>query len=161
MKMNLDQSIIKTSEYQSFIEIYPHIAESIRLKRDIERLTKRMKSEKERSTKTKIKKEINNSKTKLRKNGLLKRLQGESKQESKFLRTYKLSNSKMRVSSFIKKPYTKINNKLRNLQKKNKNSMYRHLPPTIFNLRELDVTEKGLALREWIHEKRKKSSNII
>ncbi|MFC1487384.1 hypothetical protein ACFLRN_06845 [Thermoproteota archaeon] len=157
MKMNLEQSIVKTSEYRDFVEIYPHITESIRLKREIERLTKKMKSEKERSGKIKIKKEINNSKTKLRKNDLFKRLHGESKQESKFQRTYKLSNSKMRVSSFIKKPYIIINNKLRNLQKKKKNSMYRHLPPTIFNLRELDVTEKGLVLREWLHEKRKKN----
>ena len=46
MKMNLEQSIVKTSEYRDFVEIYPHITESIRLKREIERLTKKMKSEK-------------------------------------------------------------------------------------------------------------------
>ena len=157
MKMNLEQSIVKTSEYRSFFKIYPHITESIRLKREIERLTKKMKSEKERSAKIKIKKEINITKTKLRKNGLLKRLHGESKQEAKFQRTYKLSTSKKRVSSFFKKRYTQINKKIRNSRKKNKNSVYRHFPPTIFNLRELDVSEKGLALREWICEKRKKS----
>jgi hypothetical protein len=32
--------------------------------------------------------------------------------------------------------------------------MHKNLPPSLFNLRELDVTEKGLALREWLEEKR-------
>jgi len=157
MKMPLKQSIVKTSEYHSFSEIYPRITESIRLKREIERLTNKLKSEKERSAKIKIKKEINIAKTKLRKNNLLKRLHGESKQETNFHRKLKLNTSKMYVSSFTKKHYMTLEHAITNFRKKIRRSMHRHLPPSIFNLRELDASEKSLALREWIQENRKKT----
>ena len=154
--MKLDQSIVKTPEYHSFSEIYPHITESIRLKREIERLTNKLKSEKERSAKIKIKREINIAKTKLRKNNLLKRLHGESKQEANFHRKVKLNTSKMYVASFAKKRYMTLAHAIINFRKKLRRSMHRHLPPSVINLRELDVSEKGLALREWLQENRKK-----
>ena len=164
MKMKLEESIVKTSEYHSFSEIYPRITESIRLKREIERLNNKLKSEKERSSKFKIKREITITKTKLKKNNLLKRLHGESKQEAIFQRTLKLNSSKMYVSSFAKKSqnsfakkYQKIlGQPIRNFQRKLRRSLHRNLPPSLFNLRELDVAEKGLALREWFQENRKK-----
>jgi len=152
MKMKLEQSIVKTSEYSSFSKIYPYIAESIRLKREIERLTNKLKTEKVRSTKFKIKREISITKTKLRKNNLFKRLHRESKQEAIFHRKLKLGTTKMYVSSFTKKGYTTLGQPIRKLRR----SMRKNLPPSLFNLRELDATEKGLALREWLQENRKK-----
>ena len=152
MKMKLEESIVKTSEYHSFSEIYPHIAESIRLKREIERLTNKLKSEKVRSSKFKIRREISITKTKLRKNNLFKRIHRESKQEAIFQRKLKLGTTKMYVSSFIKKGYTTLGRSIRKLRR----SIHRNLPPSLFNLRELDATEKGLALREWLQENRKK-----
>ena len=157
MKMNLEESIVKTSEYHSFSEIYPRITESIRLKREIERLTNKMKSEKARSSKFKIKREITITKTKLKKNNMLKRLHGEGKQEAIFQRTLKLNSSKMHISSFAKKRYLTLEHAITNFRKKLRRSVHRHVPPSIFNLRELDASEKGLALREWIQENRKKS----
>ena len=156
MKMKIEESILKTSEYHSFSEIYPRITESIRLKREIERLTNEYKSEKARSSKFKIKREITITKTKLKKNNLLKRLHGESKQEAIFQRTMKHNSSKMHVPSFAKK-YPKIGGQpIRNFQRKLRRSLHRNLPPSLFNLRELDVAEKGFALREWLQENRKK-----
>jgi len=156
MKMNLEESIVKTSEYHSFSEIYPRITESIRLKRELERLTNKLKFEKARSTKFKIKREITITKTKLKKNNLLKRLHGESKQEASFHRKFKLNTSKMHVSSFAKKYQKILGQSIKNFQRKLRRSLHRNLPPSLFNLRELDVAEKGLALREWLQEKRKK-----
>lgn len=156
MKMKLEESIVKTSEYHSFSEIYPRITESIRLKREIERLTNKLKSEKARSSKFKIKREITITKTKLKKNNLLKRLHGESKQEAIFQRKLKLGTTKMHVTSLAKKGYTTLRQATRKLRRKLRRLMHRHLPPSIFNLRELDVAEKGLALREWLQENRKK-----
>ena len=156
MKMELEQSVIKTSEYQSFSELYPHIAESIRLKRKIERLTNILKSEKYKGSKFKIKREISVTKSKLRKNNLLKRLHGESKQEAIFHRKFKRKTSKMRYSLFMKKCRKILGQPIRNFQKKLRRSMHKNLPPTLFNLRELDVAEKGLALREWLQENRNK-----
>ena len=152
MKMKLEESIMTTSEYHSFSEIYPRIAESIRLKREIERLTNKLKSEKGISSKFKIKREISITKTKLRKNNLFKRIHRESKQEAIFQRNLKHNSSKMHVPSFAKK-YQKI---LGQLIRKLRRSMRKNLPPSLFNLRELDATEKGLALREWLQENRKK-----
>lgn len=152
MKMKLEESIMKASEYHSFSEIYPRITESIRLKREIERLTNKLKSEKVRSSKFKIKREITITKTKLRKNNLFKRIHRESKQEAIFQRTLKHNSSKTHVPSFAKKGYTTLGQSIRKLRR----SMHKNLPPSLFNLRELDATEKGLALREWLQEKRKK-----
>jgi len=156
MKMELDQSIVKTSEYSSFSKLYPYIAESIRLKREIKRLTKKLKSEKVRSSKFKIKRELNITETKFRKNNLYKRLHGESKQEAIFQRTFKLHSSRMYVSSFAEKYRKIVGQPIRNLRRKLRRSMHKNLPPSLFNLRELDATEKGLALKEWIQENRKK-----
>ena len=153
MKMNLEQSIVKTPEYHNLIEIYPDITESIKLKREIQRLTTKLKSEKSNRVKIKIKREINTTKSKLRKNSLHKRLHGENKQEAIFQRNMKLKSSK-KIFSKIRKKYDSTFGKLvRSFKKK----LRKNLPPSVLSLRELDVTEKGLALSEWITEKSNKN----
>jgi hypothetical protein len=154
MKMNIEHSVVETFEFQSFSESYSHIAESIRLRRKIERLTNILKSEKNKGSEFKIKREIAVTKSKLRKNNLLKRLYGESKKEALFHRKFKRNRSKMRYSLLMKKFRTILGRPIRNFQRKLGRSMHKNLPPSLFNLRELDVTEKGLALREWLEEKR-------
>jgi hypothetical protein len=154
MKMKVEQSVVETFEYQSFSGLYPHIAESIRLKRKIERLTNILKSEKDKGSEFKIKREITITKSKLRKNNLFKRLHGESKQEAIFHRKFKLNCSKIGYLLLMKKFWTTLGQPIRNFQIKLRNFMHKNLPPSLFNLRELDVTERGLALREWLQEKR-------
>ena len=155
MKMELEQSIVKTAEYQSFSKLFPHIAESIRLEKKLERLTKILKSDTNVDSKLKIKREISITKSKLRKNNLFKRLHGENKPEAIFRRKFRRKQSKMRNSLFVNKFQTFLGQPIRNSQKKISKSMHKNLPPSIFNLRELDVSEKGLALREWLQEKRR------
>lgn len=157
MQIKFDNSIVKTHEYQIFSEIFPHISESIRLKREIKRLTNKLESEKTRSVKIKIKKEIIITKTKLRKNNLFKRLHGETKQETNFYRKYKINTLKTRGFSLAEKYYTTLEQAITNFRKKLKGFMIRNLPPTIFNLRELDASERGLALREWNQKNRTKT----
>lgn len=157
MKMELEQSIVKTSEYQSFSELYPHIAESLILKRKIKRLTNELKAEKHKGSKFKIKREISATKSKLRKNNLGKRLHGESKQEAIFHKKFKRKASKMRNSLVAKKYKKVLGQPIRNFQRKLRSTMHKNLPPSLFNLRELDVAEKGLALREWLQENRNKT----
>ena len=154
MKMGLEQSVAETFEFQSFSEIYPNMAESIRLKREIERLTKIMKSKKRTGSEFKIKKEIAITKSKLRKNKLLKRLHGESKQEASFHRKFKHSRSKMCYSWLMKKIRNSLGQPFRKFQRKLGRSMHKNLPPSVFNLRELDAAEKGIDVREWLQEKR-------
>ncbi len=156
MKMELSQSIVKIPEYSNFSEYYPYIAESIRLKRIIKRLENKLKSEKVRSSKFKINRELDLTKTKLKKNNLFKRLHGESKQEAIFQRRYKLQYSRMRFSTLAGKYPKKLGQKIRKLWGKLRRLIHKNLPPSLFNLRELNTAEKGLALREWLQEKRKK-----
>jgi len=156
IKMELEQSVVKTSEFQSFSELYSHIAESIRLQRKKERLTNILKSEKYEGSKFKIKREITVTQSQLRKNNLFKRLHGESKQEAIFHRKFKRSTSKMRYSLLMNKWRKILGRPIRKFQKKLRRSMHKNLPPTLFNLRELDVEEKGLALKEWLQENRNK-----
>ena len=154
MKMELELSVVDTFEYQSLSELYPHIAESIRLKRKIERLTNKVKSEKDKGLEFQIKREIIVAKSKLRKNNLLKRLYGESKQEAIFNRKLKRNNSKIRNSLLMKKFWTTLGRPIKTFQTKVGKFVHKNLPPSLFNLRELDVAEKGLLLREWLQQKR-------
>jgi len=77
-----------------------------------------LQSEKPRSTKFKIKREFNITKTEWKKNNLLKRLHGESKQEAIFQRKYKLQSSKKRFSSLVDKIQKALFQPIRKLRKK-------------------------------------------
>lgn len=156
VKMPLGQSIVATSEYHSFSEAYPRITESIRLKRELERLTNKLKSEEAGSAKFKTKREIAITKTKMKRNNLFKRLDGESKQEAIFQRKLKLRTMKMCGSLLVKRFRKRLGRPNKNFKRTLRRSLHRNLPPSLFNLRELDVTERGLALREWLQENRKK-----
>ena len=64
--MPLEQSTENAAGHKIFAKRYPHIAESIRLKRKMERLKKKLKTEK-RSSKFQINRQMNIIKAKLRK----------------------------------------------------------------------------------------------
>ncbi|PVX27114.1 MAG: hypothetical protein CW716_03930 [Candidatus Bathyarchaeum sp.] len=161
MKTELEQPLEETVEFKIFSKIYPHIAESIRLKRKIKLLTNNLKSQDNKGSEFKIKREIAATKSKLQRNDLFKRLHGESKKEALFHIAYKRKLSKIRISVFMKKIRTRLGQPLRKFQRKQGGTLHRNLPPTLFNLREMDMTEKGMVLREWLHEKRKTLRNKI
>jgi hypothetical protein len=148
LKMKLEQSVTETTEYKVLAEHYPHLAESIRLKRKIERLKEKLISEKERSSRFQIKREINVTKTKLKQENMLKRLRGESKQETIFRTHFIINASKEHIYSLAMKSMhacTSAPKKLRRL-----------MSPSVVDLKSLDTTEKGLALREWVQDHHKK-----
>ncbi|NIU82180.1 MAG: hypothetical protein GWN17_01265, partial [Candidatus Korarchaeota archaeon] len=131
MKMKLEQSMVETTEYKVLAEHYPHLAESIKLKREIERLKEKLKSEKERSSRFQIKRELNVTGAKLKQENMLKRLHGESKQEAIFRTHFIIGTSKEHISSLVmtlRKAYASVQKKLRML-------MYRRLPPSVFDLK--------------------------
>lgn len=152
MRMKLNQSMVGTVEYQFFRGRYPHLAESIRLKREMGRLETKLKSEKRRSSRLQIKREINVTKAKLRKEGILKRLHGESKQEAIFRRHFMINALKRHISSLVMRGRAT----LRKVSAHTRSVMHRNLPPSLFDLKSLERAETGLALREWIQERQKK-----
>jgi len=151
--MDPEQSIFTTFDFQSFSELYPYIAESIRLERKINQLTNRLKFEKNKGVEFKIKREITAMKSKLKRNNLYKRLHGENKHEAIFRRRFKRSRSKIRYSLRVENFRTIFGRTIREAQKKIGSFMHNNLPPSVFNLRELTIEEKGLELKEWLKEK--------
>lgn len=161
MKMGPEHPIIETYDYQHFFEVYPNIAESIKLKRKLTKLTNELKSQKHQGTKFQIKQKIRLTKSQLKKNSLRKRLHGESKQEKIFSKKFKHKNSKKRNALIKKKIRKKIGQPIAAFRMKIRRSMHKNLPPTLFNLREHDVSEKGLTLKEWLHEKRAELDKVL
>lgn len=160
MKTDLDQQITQTIEYQRFSEVYPQIAKSIELKRHLKRLTTQLKSKENEGSKFRIKREINLTKSRLRKNSLNKRLHGENKQESIFRKQLKRKTSKSRFSVMNKKLSRKIQS-TGNFRRNLRRFMHRKLPPTLFNLGEHDVSEKGMVLKEWLEGKREGLDKVL
>ena len=150
---DLEKSIIQTLEFQNFFEVYPRIASSILLERKIELLNKKLKLEKKLNLKIEIKREINKTKVKLRKNKLSKKIHGDDKVEAKFLKKIKENESKIKKLTFFTKG-KRVHEKIHSNHKKSFNqSLYKYLPPSLFSLKELIVSEKGLLLKQWLEEK--------
>lgn len=151
--MDLEQSIIQNVKFQKFFEVYPRIAASILLERKIELLNKKLKIEKKLNSKIKIKREINSTKVKLGKNKLLKKIHGDDKIESKFLKKIKEKESRIKKSSFFTKGKRVLEKTYGNPKKSLNQRLYKYLPPSLFSLKELIVSEKGLVLKQWLQEK--------
>ncbi|UCE28518.1 MAG: hypothetical protein JSV85_04345 [Candidatus Bathyarchaeota archaeon] len=152
MKMKLERSMVETAEYRPFCRRYPHLAETIRLERKIERLEKKLKSEKRSSLRLQIKRETNVTKAKLRKERILKRIHGESKQEAIFRRRAGINTLKSRITRTLQE-----------FSAHARRVIHIDFPPSLHDLRSLEKAETGLALREWIqgrHRKRRKQKTL-
>ena len=66
LKTELQQPVTETVEFKIFSEIHPQIAESIRLKREIKRLTGMLKSKDHKGSELEIRREITVIKSKLK-----------------------------------------------------------------------------------------------
>jgi hypothetical protein len=158
MKMKLEQSVVETTEYTVLAKRYPHLTESIRLKREIEGLKNKLKTEKERSSRFQIKREMNATRAKLKRENILKLLHGESKQETIFHIHFIIDTSKEHISLLAMRGHMILLKTYKSVQKKIRRSMYRKLPPTVLDLKSLDTTEKGLAVKEWVQNRKKEKS---
>ena len=163
IKMSIEEPIAETPEYKVLAEGYPHLAESIKLKREVKRLKEKLRSLEERSKRSQMNREILRIETKLKRENIQKRLHGESKQEAIFKTSSAIATSKERVSSLasnardaLRKAYADIRSVDRSLRR----SMHRKLPPSIFDLRSLDTAERGLAVKEWLLEHHRKRQKV-
>jgi len=162
IRMRLEEQIEESPEYKVLAKRYPHLVESIRLKREIKRLKEKLKFMEKRSARFQVKREIVSVEAKLKRESALKCLYGENKQESIFNIRFTIETSKKHISSSARGVYN-VSLKARNdlqkgytdLRKKLRRLMYRKLPPSVFDLRSLDTAEKGLAVKEWIQKRRK------
>lgn len=160
IEMRFNELIAEAPEYKILAEHYPHLAESIKLKMEIERLKEKSKSLKDRSARLKIEREIIRSKAKLRLENVLKRLHRENNQEIVFNYRFTIRNLKKKTSSGVRGIYTvslkEYINFRKDFHKSLRKVLRKTLPPTIFNLKSLDLAEKGLSVRGWVQERYKK-----
>jgi hypothetical protein len=156
--MSLEETIEDTPEYKALYEHYPHITKSIRLRREKKRL-KKLNSLDKGSVRLYHKRQMLEIKEHLDREKTFKRLFGENKQEKIFNRRFKFENIKENVSSLnsslnrtFNNTIKKIYGNLRSFNQRKSRLLHRNLLPTLFDLRSLDVNEKGLAVREWIYK---------
>ena len=123
---------------------------------EIERLKEKRKSLKDRSAKLKIERKIVRTKTKLKLENVFKHLYRENNQEVIFNYRFTIRNLKKKTSSWVRGIYTGSLKEYINFHKSLRKVSRKTLPPTIFNLKSLDLAEKGLSVRGWVQERYKK-----
>jgi hypothetical protein len=157
MRETPEKPLVEVPEYKNLAERYPHIARSIELRKEIERLDKGARSATKRSTRVQMRRQIDRLSAELKQQGTLKRLRGESKQENDFRIRFTIDSLKRRLSSLalgLSKVCFDLQEKVQEQSRKSRRARAERLPPSLFDLRSLDPADKSLALTEWI-EKRK------
>lgn len=154
MKTAPEKPLAELSEYKDLLARYPHIAESIRLRREIEKLEEEARSAKDRSAILQLRRQINDLTAKLKRQDILKRLHGEGKQATDFWIRFSIGNLRLRLSSPVRKVCSSLQEKLQEQSRRSRLARAERFPPSLFDLRSLDTADRSLALREWI-EKRK------
>ena len=150
MKMQLEKPVDEAPEFEVLSKRYPHLAESIKLKREIERLEKRRKALKEKTIRLRLEKKILGIKTKLKRENILKKLHGESRRETVFQIHFTMKSVNERIFSLARRISVAFGTTDRNIHEV-------FLSP-IFDLKSLDAAERSLAVREWLHKHHKKPS---
>ena len=157
MRTTPEKPLAEIPEYKTLATRYPHIAESVRLRTEIERLENEARSAEERSTRLQKKRQIERLSAELRRQGILKRLHGESKQEADFRRRFTINSLKRRLSLLglmVRKVYSDLQEKLQEQSRRSRRARAEKLPPSLFDLRSLDSADRGLALTEWVKKRR-------
>lgn len=149
-KMPLERSVVETVEFQVLARAYPLLAESVKLKKNIEKLHKKSKSLKMGPLKFQIKKEIARIEAKLKREKVRERIRGESGQESVFL-------ARLRITTVKERCFTLARRLVLTLKKLRSNISGRFLS-SVFDLKSIYVVERSLAMSEWVHKHRKKPS---
>ena len=136
---------------------HPHLTECIRLQNRMKLLREQLKSEHELSARLEIKRRIGTTKMNLTRERIFKRLYGEGKR-SVASRVRSQINTWVahvqRGSLRLKKLDERIERKLRFF-------LHMKLPPSVFSLGSLDVSEKGLDTKEWIKNLRPRKRTVM
>jgi len=157
MRTAPERPLEEVSQYKDLAVRYPHIAKSIRLRMEMKRLEEESRSAREKSTRLQIRRQIKRHSAELKRQGILKRIHGESKQETSFQIRFTVENLKRRLSSLAlraRNVYLHLQEKLREQSRRSRRTRAERLPPSLFDLRSLDSADRGLALREWVKKSR-------
>jgi hypothetical protein len=152
IQLSLEEPVEDVPEYKSLYESYPHIAESIKLRRETKKLKKKIKSSENGSERIQKRIEMFAIKEKLRMANINKNLFGENKLQNRFNRRFKFETSKQKTYQLKKRVNATFKNAhiiLRSKERKIRRFLRKKLPPIIPNLGSLDISEKCLDVKEW------------
>ena len=152
MQLSLEETVEDVPEYKLLYESYPHVAESIKLRRESKKLKKKIKSSKNGSERIQRRIEMFAIKEKLRMENINKNLFGENKLQTRFDRRFKFETSKQKTYQLKKRVNDTFKNahiNLRSKEQKIRMFLRRKLPPVIPNLGSRDISEKCLDVKEW------------
>lgn len=148
VRMTPEKPLPETVEYQVLARTYPHLARSIMLKKEIERLEEGLKSTRTRLTRFQTRKETKDIRAKLKRENLLKHLHGESREETAFCIHFKLNAMKNRSFAFATWLFTL----LKDLHLK----VRRILLSSVLDLKSMYAVERSQTIMEWLHEHQKR-----
>jgi hypothetical protein len=152
IQLSLEEPVEDVPEYKWLYESYPHIAESIKLRRETKKLKKKIKSSENGSERIQKRIEMFAIKEKLRMANINKNLFGENKLQNRFNRRFKFETSKQKTYQLKKRVNATFKNAhiiLRSKERKIRRFLRKKLPPIIPNLGSLDISEKCLDVKEW------------
>ncbi|UCH37364.1 MAG: hypothetical protein JSV76_06730 [Candidatus Bathyarchaeota archaeon] len=150
---SLDKTIENTAEYKSLSKCYPHLVRSIELMREKNKLSQKIKSLKG-SAKLLERGKMFAIDARLRRINMLKRLFGENQPETKYKIRFALERLRTSSQESASSLSRKSHNAKRLFDQKRQDFLRRNLPPQIFDLKSLDMIEKGSVLREWVQKTR-------
>lgn len=145
MSKTTQRPITETFVYQSLHQRYPHIAESIRLRKERERLGQEWRSTKDRSARRKLAREIEIINASLKREEFVKRLHGEGALERRYCIRLAIQSGARRVSRLVTGKRKARGGFIQRIKSK--------LPPSLLDLRSLDQVDRGFALKQWVNRK--------
>lgn len=172
MRMPPQELAREAPEYQSLAARYPHLSESIRLRKEFQELKQRLQSAKERSVRFQISRRIKILAGRLKRQDLLVRAHGESKRQSEYRFRFLIMSVKHRinlkqrvlkqrvVSLVLRarlrayKAHQYLQRQLWELSRRSRYARASRLPPSISDMKSLDPTDRGLAMSNWIERHR-------
>lgn len=153
LRIRFEEPIAETQDYQHLARQYPYMAESIRLKLEMQMLKEKAKLAKDRVSKGKTRREVSEIRAKQRRNSILKRLHGENRKDWVYRLNFGFETLRERVLLQILKRYKTLERLRKRLGKRWHRNVQRTVPPSILDLRSLDCVEKDLMLKEWVQNR--------
>lgn len=159
------EKLLEAPEYKDLAARYPHIAKSVELRKDIERLKEKARSAEDGWTKLQVMRQTRRLNGQLKRQDVLKRLHGENRQEARFQTRYTITKLRRRLYSLalrvrkvcqdsLSAARLNLQEKLREQSLRSRRARIERLPPSLYDLRSIDPVDKRLALAEWIEKRR-------
>ena len=130
----------------------PHLAEFMRLKNEVEHLREQLKSEHGLSARLEIKRRISCAKRNLTRERIFMRLHGEGKRSFASRVRSQIDMWSEYMNSLVARGILKLKKLDERTERNLRLFLHMKLPPSVFSLGSLDVSERRMDTKEWIRK---------